>query len=123
MPGAGRNPWPPCSEKSTGKEPQVQPIIRHSLRNGLRLITRSPWEPGFLAPIAAQIVPHDLVPASGHQDHAISPSVSAAFVLRTLHVHRIPASRVVTIAIRPSSSRRDGGDNISDLGKTSRAYF
>jgi hypothetical protein len=25
MPGAGRNPWPPCNKESTGKEPQVQP--------------------------------------------------------------------------------------------------
>ena len=34
---------------------QVTPeIARHSPRNGLRLIPRSPWRPGFLATIARE---------------------------------------------------------------------
>src|SRR5690348_5887299 len=43
----------------------------------------------------------NLTPASGRQDHTISPSAPVAFVARARSVHRIPASRVVTIAIRP----------------------
>jgi hypothetical protein len=48
-----------------------------------------------------------LTPASGCQDHTTSPSASAPFVrtiarARRQSVHRIPASRVVTIAIRLS---------------------
>ena len=41
---------------------------------------------------------------SGRQDHTISPSAKSPLVSQRLHVHRIPASRVVTIAIRPSAS-------------------
>ena len=55
-----------------------------------------------------------LTPASGCQDHTTSPSASAPFVRTIARAHRqsvlrIPASRVVTIAMRPSSSRRDAG--------------
>jgi len=51
--------------------------------------------------------PASLTPASGCQDHTTSPSASVPFVrtiarTRRQSVHRIPASRVVTIAIRPS---------------------
>ena len=42
-----------------------------------------------------------LTSASGGQDHTTSPSVSASLVWRDRYVHRSPASRVVTIAIRP----------------------
>jgi hypothetical protein len=41
----------------------------------------------------------------GRQDHTISPSASVLLVGQHLHVHRIPASRVVTTAIRPSEKR------------------
>ncbi len=41
----------------------------------------------------------------GRQDHTISPSASVPFVTRHIRVHRIPASRVVTSAIRPSEDR------------------
>ena len=39
MPGAGRNPWPACKNASTRQSPQVQPVIRHSLRDGLTVYT------------------------------------------------------------------------------------
>ena len=41
------------------------------------------------------------MPASGHQDHATSPSASALFVQQRLRVHRIP-SRVDDVGQRPS---------------------
>jgi len=47
----------------------------------LRLIARSPWWPGFLATIASRIIPRDLTPASGRQDHTTSPSALRAFRL------------------------------------------
>ena len=34
MPGAGRNPWPPCIKKARGRNHRFSRIIRHSLRNG-----------------------------------------------------------------------------------------
>jgi hypothetical protein len=43
--------------------------------------------------------------ASGRQDHTISPYASLPIVTRHARVHRIPASRVVTFAIRPSENR------------------
>jgi hypothetical protein len=40
----------------------------------LRLISRSPRGPGFLAPVASRIASRNLTPASGRQDHTTSPS-------------------------------------------------
>jgi hypothetical protein len=34
MPGAGRNPWPPCNKKARGRNHRFSRIIRHSLRDG-----------------------------------------------------------------------------------------
>ena len=88
--------------------------IRHSLRDGFNGVLRAlPGNRAFLLPSpAAFVTPARLTPASGCQDHTTSPSASAPFVrtsdrARRQSVHRSPASRVVTIAIRPSSSRRD----------------
>jgi hypothetical protein len=106
MPGAGRNPLPPCSEKNTGKEPEVQPIIRHSLRDGFNAYAVL-LGPGFVAPIAARIGSAQLGLSVGRPGPHDFASASAPFVrtndrARRQSVHRIPASRVVTIAIRPS---------------------
>jgi len=64
-----------------------------------------------------------LASASGGQDHTISPSTLMVLVLHRLRVHRIPASRVVTIAIRPLSSRRDGGTKPQCSEKQKRNIF
>jgi hypothetical protein len=37
-----------------------------------------------------------LIPASGDQDHTISPSAAAALVSRSLCVHRVPRPTFVT---------------------------
>ena len=82
---------------------QVTPeIARHSPRNGLRLIARSPRRPAFLPPsLLRSLLPRNLMPASGHQDHTPSPSASVPFVKGT---SASTASRpaFVTIAKRPS---------------------
>src|ERR1035437_9243644 len=54
-------------------------VIRLSLRSGLR----PPSSPRSL-------LPRNLTPASGRQDHTASPSATPAFVPRKLRVHRIP---------------------------------
>ena len=74
----------------------------------LTLIARSPWGPGFLAPIARG-ARHaaNLTSASGGQDHTPSPSAPALLVSHHHRVHRIPASTSVTTRT-PLSSRRDG---------------
>ena len=56
----------------------------------LRLISRSPWRPGFLATIAPRNSPQDLTPASGRRDHTTSPSASRAVRHQHIRVHRIP---------------------------------
>ena len=70
----------------------------------LRLIARSPRGPGFLAPVISGSSLADLTSASGGQDHMPSPSAPTMLVSHHLRGHRIPASRLVTIAIRPSAS-------------------
>jgi hypothetical protein len=75
----------------------------------LRLIRDLPGVPGLLATVIGAMpsiimrsIITDLTPASGRQDHAISPSAFAPPVSRRQSVHRIPRSTSVTIAIRPS---------------------
>ena len=49
---------------------------------GLRLIARSPRSAGLIASVALGFVTPGLMPASGHQDHTPSPSVTCALVSR-----------------------------------------
>ena len=70
----------------------------------------------------------NLTPASGCQDHTPSrPHQHRSSARRTRarrqHVHRIPASRVVTIAIRPSASRRDARTILLIFGICKGKYF
>src|SRR6202022_301840 len=76
--------------------------IRHALRNGLRLISRSPRRSGFLVTVAGGVLTANLTPASRRQDHTTSPSAFVPFVNGTISVHRIPRPTSVTIAKRPS---------------------
>jgi hypothetical protein len=88
----------------------------------LRLITCSPRRPGFLATVASRAFTQSLTPASGRQDHTISPSASASFVQQRIRVHRIPC-RVDDVGQRPSVAR-DGRPNASDLPDgTSEIFF
>jgi hypothetical protein len=64
--------------------------------------TRSPWGPAYCPLRQPRERGSRTASAPGGQDHTISPSASKA-VRRTARCgHRFPASRVVTIAIRPS---------------------
>ena len=75
---------------------------RPSLRDGFNGVLRAPWEPGFLAPIAARIVSARLglsVGRPGPHDFAVR-DVAARPATPSRPSH--PASRVVTIATRPS---------------------
>jgi hypothetical protein len=93
-----------------------QPVIRPSLHNGF--MSRSPWGPGFFAPIAARIVsaqPSASVSAPGPHDFAVRKDAARRTpdALGTLHPPH-PASHVVTIAIRPSC-RSEQAHSTSDL--------
>jgi hypothetical protein len=64
----------------------------------------------------SRLVTRSLISASGDQDHATSPSASAAFVSRSNRGHRIPAPRISDDRPkRPSSSRRDARESRGDL--------
>jgi hypothetical protein len=69
-----------AAKKHRRQQPGVHRISRHSLHNGVTAYTRSPRGPGSLAPVACGSYSASLAPASGRQDHAISPSAIASFV-------------------------------------------
>src|SRR3954454_7193720 len=62
-------------KKSRRQSPQVQPNIRHSLRDSVTIYTRSPRGPALLPP-SLRDAKHrrKLTSAPGGQDHATSPS-------------------------------------------------
>jgi hypothetical protein len=75
----------------------------------LRLIRTLPGDRALLPPSSARslrVGPEgstslsriDLIPASGDQDHTISPCESMPLVQRHQHAHRIPRPTLVTIA-------------------------
>ncbi len=86
--------------------------------NGFTAYTELSLGTGFLAPIASVMrsIIADLTPASGRQDHTALPYANVPFAFRHLRVHRIPASRFVTIAKRPSYPRRDRASHTPESG-------
>jgi hypothetical protein len=96
-----RTHGPLCSEKAQGQEPQVWPITGLPCAMVLRLIRDLPGDQALLSPSSVDRST-DLTPASGRQDHTISPSAATSLVVSSCCVHRIPRSTSVTIAIRPS---------------------
>src|SRR5437879_5462152 len=62
--------------------------LRPSPRNGFTAYFVLAPVTGFLATVITRIAPHNLTPASGRQAHTTSPYAIAAFVSRSLRVHR-----------------------------------
>ena len=83
-----------------------RPVNRHSLRDGLHAYTQSPWCAGSLATMvhAARQRRRELDTSFGVSGRCDFTSAAMPFVrtlgsmLRHHHGHRIPTSRVVTIA-------------------------
>jgi hypothetical protein len=91
-------------------------------------MARSPREPGLIAPVIARLVTARLDLSVGRPGPRAFASASAPFVrtktsraspTRPSH----PASRFVTIAHTPLSSRRDGADHAPDLGSASSLFL
>ncbi|MBV9984102.1 hypothetical protein [Bradyrhizobium sp.] len=81
------------------------------------------WEPGFLAPITREIIICALdtsVGVSGPHDFT---SALSMLVVHRLRVHRIPASRVVTIARTPLCIEAGCAHHTSDLRKQQSEIF
>src|SRR5215475_7009571 len=77
MPGAGRTHGPPATKKAGGSHHRFSRNNRHSPRNGVTAYTRSPRSTGLVSLRRPGIIIQDLIPASGDQDHATSPSAPA----------------------------------------------
>ena len=102
------HPWPACIKKSTRRLPQVQPGQSGlPCATVLTLMACSPREPGLIAPVITRLVTARLDLSVGRPGPHAFPSASAPFVrtkkpraspTRPSH----PASRFLTIAIRPS---------------------
>ena len=126
--GCRPHPWPACNKKRRRQSPQVRRNIAAFPAQWFeRLIRALSGAPGLLATIASRDHhPRNLTPASGGQDHAISPYVRAHSSARrsalSRHVHRIPRSTSVTIAIRPSGEGGTRGYN-HDFPKNGRRIF
>src|SRR4051794_5770453 len=106
----------------------------HRRLRGLKSLAQPGW--------AETRLRKNLTPASGRQDHTISPSATTSFVFarcarsptladqpcdhlraRRCRVHRIPHPTSVTIAKRPSWRVRDGAKDAGDLGQTPNDLF
>jgi hypothetical protein len=120
----------PVREKSTGKEPQVQPNHpAFPARWCYGLYVLSPVRRAFWPPSPARRERHaNLASASGCQDHTTSPSATTSVVCakecaRHRRGHRIPASRVVTIGRNVLLTRRDARTILQIFGNTQGIYF
>jgi hypothetical protein len=80
MPGDDLTHGPPATKKAGGSHHRFGRINRHSLRDGLRLISRSPRGPGFLAPV----IPEKL--ASQELDLSVGRPGPRDFAVRFSHV-------------------------------------
>ena len=113
---------PPANRKAGGSYHRFSQIIRHSLRDSFNAVLRAlPRDRAFL-PLSRADRSARLTPASGCQDHTTSASAKKRVRLTRCRVHRIPASRVVTIAHTPLLPRRDAADHASDLGSASSLF-
>jgi len=105
MPGDGLTHGPRAVEKHGEGTTGATGSSRHSLRDGLRLIARSPWEPGFLAPITGEIISRRL-------DLSVGRPGPHAFAVRADDARRAspsrpsqPASRSLTIGQNALNNR------------------
>src|SRR5215475_15755962 len=79
MPGAGRTHGPPATRKAGGSHHRFSQNIRHSLRDGLRLIRVLLGVPGLLASVVSRAPPVKLdssVGEPGPHDFAVRLDVA-----------------------------------------------
>src|SRR5262249_12020663 len=101
MPGEGLTHGPRAVKRARGRNHRFSRIIRHSLRDGFTSYNALSLGTGLSCSHRSQDHLANLASASGGQDHTPLTSANATFVQRGIRDHRSPASRVVTIAIRP----------------------
>ena len=98
MPDAGRTHGPPATKKAGGSDHRFSrstPAFPAQWFYGLYEL--SPVT-GLFCHRPPGLLTRGLIPASGDQDHSISPCASVPLVQRHQHAHRIPRPTLVTIA-------------------------
>ena len=100
------------------------PEHRRSLRNGLRLIARSPRSPGLLASVVCRRSSANLISASGDQDHTPWPAASrcARQAQRKASIAS-RAPRFVTIGRSAPLAGREHAKLITIFRKTEEEYL
>jgi hypothetical protein len=88
----------------------------------LRLIRALPGDRACLPPSPLRsLLPRNLMPASGHQDHTTSPSASTPFVIGA---SASTASRSTSVAIASAPlTEQDGMSSKTDLGESRNGIF
>src|SRR5579864_4159398 len=106
MPGDGLAHGPPAAKKAGGSDHRFSRIIRHSLRDGLRLIRALPGVHDLLVTVACELITSQTwrQPRGARTTRLRRPHQAARLAAR--RVHRIPPSTFVTIAKRPSCADR-----------------
>ena len=95
MPGAGRTHGPPATKKAGGRyHRQGRSNPAFPARWCYGLLRALPGVPGFVATVASSETgfASGLIPASGDQDHAPSPSVKLLSSARTHALHSLTAT-------------------------------
>jgi len=118
---------PRAVKKARGRNHRFSRIIRHSLRDGFNAYSALSLGTGLYCSHRPRDHLANLTPASGCQDHTPSRppqrrSPARRPRARRQRVHRNPASRVVTIAIRPLH-RGGMGEIITSFWKTEVEFF
>jgi hypothetical protein len=96
---------------------------RHSPRNGLRPIARSPRCSGLFGHRRLSNTSTGLIPASGDQDHTPWPSASAALRPRAAAASITSRATCRDDRDTPSDEVRDGGNLTSDCVSEKENYF
>src|SRR5690242_10057779 len=120
MPGEGLTHGPPAEKKLAAVTTGSAESSGIPCAMVLTLIARSPWGPGFLAPIAA-------LTSSVQLGLSVGRPGPHAFAVRDViaRLAKPPRPSHPRLTCRddrdtPSSSRRDSADEITDLGSRSR---
>ena len=123
MPGDGLTHGPPAIKNAGGRYHRFSRLIRHSLRDGVTAYSALSPETGLSCPRRRAIISRDLTSASGGQDHTPLPSAFTALVWRPDRVHRIPASRSVTIGQNALCIEAGWADYCFDFQNLSSGMF
>jgi hypothetical protein len=123
MPGAGLAHGPPATKNAGGSHhrfSRTSGIPRAMVLTFIRVLLGAP---GFLATVATRIISRRLSISVGMPGPHDFTSASLAFVSRKPNVHRIPASRVVTIARNAPLNEAGWRHTITISDKAKEIYF